>query len=157
MGSVILAAALALLAQPAVVGPPAPAQIGPPAPAPVRPRPAEGVQEGAEEEQPGEDGEMVVTGERYDENSPYRVPMQFRNQRSDDDRDASWTSRVNDEEAVQRFGSQTVGQSGWLQGSRQRECEWRAERQMAQGRRPDCGARSRPNSDDDWRRRSGNR
>ncbi len=101
--------------------------------------------------------DLVVTGERYDENSPYRVPMQFRNQRSDDDRDASWTSRVNDEEAVQRFGSQTVGQSGWLQGSRQRECEWRAERQMAQGRRPDCGARSRPNSDDDWRRRSGNR
>ena len=160
MGSFLLAASLLFLDQPAVVGPPVPATVGPPAPAmvgppaPVAPRPRT---EGEEPPEEGEDGEMVVTGERYDENSPYRVPMQFRNQRSDDDQDASWTSRVNDEEAVQRFGSQTVGQSGWLQGSRQRECQWRAERQMAQGRRPDCGARSRPNSDDDWQRRSGNR
>lgn len=95
---------------------------------------------------------MVVTGERYDENSPYRVPQQFRNLRSDDDRDASSTARINDLESLERFGSQTVGQHGWMQGSRQRECQWRAERQMAQGRRPDCGARLRPDSDDDWRR-----
>lgn len=146
MGSLLLAATLAFLAQPAVVGPPAPAPavVGPPAPAAPRPE---------SEEQPGEDGEMVVTGERYDENSPYRVPMQFRNQRSDDDRDASWTARINDEEAVARFGDQTVGPFGYLQRGRQRDCEWRAARQEAQGRRPDCGARNRPNAPDDWQRR----
>ena len=154
MGSVLLAATLLLLDQPAVVGPPVPVQIGPPAPAPVRPRPPEGA-EGAEGEPPGEDGEMVVTGERYDENSPYRVPMQFRNLRSDDDRDASSTARINDLESLERFGSQTVGPFGYLQAGRQRDCEWRAARQQAQGRRPDCGARNRPNAPDDWQRRSG--
>jgi len=153
MGSILLAAALLLLAQPAVVGPPAPAMVGPPAPAgvgapppPVQPRP-----EG--EEPPEEEGEMVVRGERYDENSPYRVPQQFRNQRSDEDRDASWTARINDEEAMGRFDNQTVGQGGGLRALRQQECQWRAERQQAQGRRPDCGVRSRPNRADDWERR----
>lgn len=135
----MFAALLMLTMQPAVVGPPAPPPRRPPG------------QECTGE--PGPDGEMVVCGERYDENSPYRVPQQFRNQRSDDDRDASWTARINDEEAMARFGDQTVGPFGYLQGRRQRECEWRAERQEAQGRRPDCGARNRPDQPDDWRRR----
>lgn len=153
MGSLLLAAASLFLDQPAVVGPPVPPQIGPPAPAPARPRTPDAAEEGAEDGPPGEDGEMVVTGERYDENSPYRVPMQFRNLRSDDDRDASSTARINDQEALERFGSQTVGPFGYLQAGRQRDCEWRAARQEAQGRRPDCGARSRPNQVDDWQRR----
>lgn len=138
MANFILAALLLSIAQP-------PVQVGPPVPPPPRPR--------ASEDPPGEEGEIVVRGERYDENSPYRVPQQFRNQRSDEDRHSSWTSRVNDEEAAARFGDQTVGPGGWLQGSRQRECQWRAERQIAQGRRPDCGARSRPDAPDDRERR----
>lgn len=153
MGSLLLAAASLFLDQPAVVGPPAPPQIGPPAPAPARPRTSDAAEEGAEDAPPGESEEMVVTGERYDENSPYRVPMQFRNQRSDDDRDASWSARINDEEAMARFDNQTVGQGGGMRALRQQECQWRAERQQAQGRRPDCGARSRPNRADDWERR----
>lgn len=96
---------------------------------------------------------MVVTGERYDEDSPYRIPREFRNERSDDNRHASWTARINDEEAVGRFGDQFSGPGGYLAGSRQRDCQWRAERQEQQGRRPDCGRRDRPDSPDDWRRR----
>ena len=138
MGFSFLAALLIQTAQP-------PAQVGPPVPPPTRTP--------AREDPPAEEGEIVVEGERYDENSPYRVPMQFRNQRSDDDRDASWTARVNDEEAVARYSDQVSGPGGYLRGSRERECQWRVERQLAQGRRPDCGARNRPDAPDDYLRR----
>lgn len=146
MRAEILFALLAVSTQPApVVGPPAPV-VDPPAPAPRASRPPC-------PEQPVVGEEIVVCGERYDENSPYRVPQQFRNQRSDEDSHASWTARVNDEEAVGRFSDQTVGPFGYLQRSRQRDCEWRAARQEARGRRPDCGVRNRPDQPTDWQRR----
>jgi hypothetical protein len=124
MGSFIFAGLFLATLQP-------PGQIGPPVPPPARPR--------TSEETPPEDGEIVVRGERYDENSPYRVPMQFRNQRSDEDRHASWDARWRDEEALGRFSDQTVGPFGALQRSRQTDCEWRAARQEMRGERPDCG------------------
>jgi len=129
-----------------------PAQIGPPVPvtraAPVREcrdEPAEG--------EPAEGEEIVVCGERYDENSPYRVPQQFRDQPSDDDAHASWDARWRDEEALGRFSDQMTGGSGYLQRSQQQRCEWLAARQQAQGRRPDCGRKPRPDAATDWQRR----
>ena len=65
-------------------------------------------------EQEGED--VVVCGRPYDENSPFRVPRQFRGQRSDDDRHASWEARWRDEQILGAFSGQTVGPSGYLQG-----------------------------------------
>ncbi|MGZ8334319.1 MAG: hypothetical protein ACXWUZ_14395 [Allosphingosinicella sp.] len=102
-------------------------------------------------EQDGED--IVVCGQRYDENSPFRIPPQFRDQRSDDDRHASWEARQRDEQIVGGFSGQTLGPSGYLQAARQRDCGWRAERQSLQGRRPDCGRQHRPDDVADWQRR----
>lgn len=140
MGFGILSAFVIMVMQPAQIGPPVPP------PPPVRRRECS-------DQPPAEGEEIVVCGEVYDENSPYRVPQQFRNQRTHDDVAASWTSRVNDEESVQRFSSQNVGAGGASQHSRQVDCQWRAARQEAQGRRPDCGARVRPNEATDWQRR----
>jgi hypothetical protein len=103
-------------------------------------------------ERPERPDEIVVCGQREEE-SPYRVPQEFRGQTSHEDRDASWDARVRDEEALQRFGSQNVGPFGYLQRGREMYCGWLAERQVAQGRRPDCGRRPRPNEDTDWLRR----
>jgi hypothetical protein len=97
--------------------------------------------------------EIVVCGQSG-ENSPYRVPHQFRNQRTNDDAVAAWTNRVEDESAVARFGDQTIGGSGYLQRSRQQDCAWRVAQQERQGRRPDCGASHHPNHADDDQRRA---
>jgi hypothetical protein len=102
---------------------------------------------------PAGDGEIVVCGRPYDENSPYRIPTEFRDRPSHDDADASWDPRWRDEEAVARFGGQTVGPFGYLQRGRQMHCNWLAERQEAQGRRPDCGLKPRPDDQADWQRR----
>ncbi|MGZ8361682.1 MAG: hypothetical protein ACXWUX_14280 [Allosphingosinicella sp.] len=102
-------------------------------------------------EQDGED--VVVCGRRYDENSPFRIPPQFRGQRSDDDRHASWEARWRDEQILGSFSGQTLGPSGYLQRARERDCGWRTERQVAQGRRPDCGRQHRPDDVSDWERR----
>ena len=123
-----------------------PAAIGPPAPTP-RATPERDCRT------PEDQGEIVVCGEPYDENSPYRVPQEFRNQRSDDDADASWDARFRDESELSRFGDQTVGPFGYLQRSQQLRCQWLAERQAAQGRRPDCGRKPRPDEATDWQRR----
>ena len=102
--------------------------IGPPAPITGRPK--------CEPSQPGND-EVVVCGQSQ-ENSPYRVPKQFRGIETHDDADASHAARQSDMAAVERHGSQNVGQFGYLQKSREIDCQWRAERQVARGERPDC-------------------
>jgi hypothetical protein len=119
--------------------------VGPPAPITAQPR--------CQEAPVGSD-EVVVCGQRpvQEENSPYRVPREFRNVPSNDDRDASHAARQQDLQSLERFDSQTIGGSGYLQRSRQRDCEWRAARQEAQGRRPDCTRRDRPDQPDDWQR-----
>jgi hypothetical protein len=96
--------------------------------------------------------EVVVCGESS-ENSPFRIPEQFRSQPSHDDADASWDARTRDQEALERFSSQNVGPSGLSQHSRQTHCQWLAARQEAQGRRPDCGLRPRRDAPTDWQRR----
>lgn len=106
-------------------------QVGPPAPPPA-PDPRCG------QTPPDNEEEIVVCGRAEDEDSPYRIPRQFRNQEPIEDEDASWSSRVQDEESISRFSSQNVGPSGMSQRSRQVDCEWRAARQQARGERPDC-------------------
>jgi hypothetical protein len=130
-----LAAGPCATAQP-VVGPPAPITAKPDCPPP----------------DPGSE-EIVVCGERYDEDSPYRIPRELRDRGPVEDQHQSWDARVRDLESVDRYSGQTVGPFGYLQNSRQRDCEWRAERQMAQGRQPDCTRRIRPNEATDWQRR----
>jgi len=131
---------LVLAAQPA-----AEQQIGPPAP--------KIVQEPGCEDEPADGDEIVVCGRADDEDSPYRLPREFRDLPSHDDRDASHAARQRDLDALDQYGSQTVGPSGALQRSRQTDCEWRAARQEAQGRRPDCTRRNRPDEATDWQRR----
>ena len=131
----LFAAAPAANAQ-AVVGPPAPITAKPDCPPP----------------DPGSE-EIVVCGERYDEDSPYRIPRELRNRGPVEDRHQSWDARVRDLESVEQYSSQTVGPWGYLQNSRQRNCEWLADRQLAQGRQPDCTRKPRPNDPADWQRR----
>ena len=83
--------------------------------------------------------EIVVCGERYDEDSPYRIPRQFRGQGLIEDRHVSWDTRFRDQEALERFSNQNIGASGITQRSRQVDCEWRVARQQLRGERPDCG------------------
>jgi hypothetical protein len=99
------------------------------------------------------DEEIVVCGERYDEDSPYRIPRELRDRGPIEDRHQSWDARVRDLESVDQYSSQTVGPFGYLQRSRQMNCEWLAERQIAQGRQPDCTRKPRPNEPTDWQRR----
>jgi hypothetical protein len=42
------------------------------------------------------DEEIVVCGERYDEDSPYRIPRELRNRGPVEDRHQSWDARVRD-------------------------------------------------------------
>ena len=102
--------------------------IGPPVPITGRPKC---------EPAPAGSQEVVVCGQSQ-ENSPYRVPKQFRGIETHDDADASHAARQQDMAAVERYGSQNVGQFGYLQKSREIDCQWRAERQVARGERPDC-------------------
>jgi hypothetical protein len=104
-------------------------------------------------ERPADDEEIVVCGERYDEDSPYRIPRELRDRGPVEDRQMSWDARVRDMESVDRYSSQTVGQFGYLQHSRQVDCEWRAARQERQGRQPDCTRRVVPDKPTDWQRR----
>ena len=100
-----------------------------------------------------QDEDVVVCARPYDENSPFRLPQQFRAQRSDDDRHASWEARWRDEQIIGGYSGQTLGPSGYLLNARERDCDWRSERQVLQGRRPDCGRRHRPDDAEDWQRR----
>lgn len=126
----------AALAQPPVVGPPAPITAQPE----------------CEPSDPDAE-EIVVCGERYDEDSPYRIPRALRERGQIDQQNHSWDARVRDLESLDQFGSQTVGPFGYMQNSRQRDCEWRAARQQAQGRQADCTRKARPDAPTDWQRR----
>jgi hypothetical protein len=120
--------------------------VGPPAP--VKPKPD------CKPSDPDSE-EIVVCGERerYDEDSPYRIPRELRNRGPVDDRQQSWDARVRDLESANQWSSQTVGPFGYMQRSRQQNCEWLAERQVSQGRQPDCTRKPRPNDPADWQRR----
>jgi hypothetical protein len=139
----LLAATLLLTAAPLVHAQPV---VGPPAPAKPKPdcKPSD-----------PDSNEIVVCGERepYDEDSPYRIPRELRNRGPVEDRHQSWDARVRDLESADQWSSQTVGPFGYLQNSRQRNCEWLADRQRAQGRQPDCTRKPRPNDPADWQRR----
>ena len=102
--------------------------IGPPAPITAKPKC----------EQPREGSEEVVVCGRNEENSPYRVPRAFRNLETHDDADASHAARQADMAAVERYGSQNVGPAGYLQRSREIDCQWRVAQQERRGERPDC-------------------
>ncbi|WP_166039623.1 hypothetical protein [Sphingosinicella sp. YJ22] len=86
--------------------------------------------------------EVVVCGQSQ-ENSPYRIPRELRDTGEVRDEHASFDAQTRDMEALERFSSQNIGHSGMSQHSRQVDCEWRAARQVAAGRRPDCGRRRR--------------
>jgi hypothetical protein len=92
---------------------------------------------------PAEDPDEIVVCGDSSENSPYRIPHQFRDQRSDNDAHASWDARVRDQEALERFSDQADGPFGVYRQSREVDCQWRAARQELRGERPDCG-RGRP-------------
>jgi hypothetical protein len=127
-----------------IAGVPAAGQIvGPPLPR-ITPQP------GCKQTPAGAD-EIVVCGEGG-EDSPLRIPREFRNRETFEDRHASRSSRVWDENSLDRFSSQTSGPFGYLQYSRQLGCQGLAARQEAQGRRPDCGAKARPDEATDWQR-----
>lgn len=152
-----LAGAQAAAAQPVAAPAPPPAAATQPGPAPeqptlmgpVVPRPVV-TQRQCEEPDPNSE-EMLVCGQRGD-NSPYRIPRELRNQGIVEDSEMSWDARTRDMEAVERFSSANVGPSGMTQNARQRDCEWRAARQIAQGRQPDCGRRDRRDTGRDWER-----
>jgi hypothetical protein len=139
----LLAATLLLTAAPLVHAQPV---VGPPAPAKPKPdcKPSD-----------PDSNEIVVCGERepYDEDSPYRIPRELRNRGPVEDRHQSWDARVRDLESAEQWSSQTVGPFGYMQRTRQQNCEWLAERQLAQGRQPDCTRKPRPNDPADWQRR----
>jgi hypothetical protein len=139
----LLTATSLLLGAPLVQAQPV---VGPPAP--VKPKPD------CKPSDPDSE-EIVVCGERerYDEDSPYRIPRELRNRGPVDDRQQSWDARVRDLESANQWSSQTVGPFGYMQRSRQQNCEWLAERQVAQGRQPDCTRKPRPNDPADWQRR----
>jgi hypothetical protein len=140
-------AAAILLAMAAAVPAPAWSQlVGPTLPRVIEPR-------NCPEPDPNSD-EIVVCGRGNDENSPYRIPRELRERRNQiEDRNMSWDARNRDMEAMERFSSANVGPSGMSQNSRRQDCEWRAARQEAQGRQPDCGRRSQPDRPTDWQRR----
>lgn len=155
----LLAAPVSTLAQ--QVGPPAPAPVPSPPPAstaivegddtavgPLEPRPG---QQNCRRT-PSENGEIVVCGQGNSENSTFRIPRQFRGQVSHDDADASLAARTRDMDSIERFANQTSGPSAYLNRSAQQRCEWVAERQIAQGRRPDCTRRNRQNEAQDYTR-----
>ncbi|MFN3727582.1 MAG: hypothetical protein ACK4SZ_14910 [Allosphingosinicella sp.] len=129
----IVMAAEALPAQHAAPAPSAPEVAGPPLPRIVQRQRCQ---------QSDDPDEVVVCGQNH-ENSPYRIPRELRDTGEINDEHASFDAQTRDLEALERFSSQNIGHQGIAQHSRQVDCEWRAARQVAAGRRPDCGRRRR--------------
>ena len=73
------------------------------------------------------DAEIVVCGRR-DETEKYRLRGTGRSRASHRGW-SSWGARVAEQGERDRYGSQAVGPSGYLQGSRQLVREWRVERE----------------------------
>lgn len=91
---------------------------------------------------PSTQDEIVVCGRRDSE--AYRIPKQFRDLPTFEDRDASWSTRLKDEGSLRRYSDQMVGPSGYLQYGRQLDCQWRVHMQQLRGERPDCTRRVLP-------------
>jgi hypothetical protein len=122
-----------------------PGMIGPPAQTPIVP-PRRDCAADADPD------EIVVCGET-NEDSPYRVPREFRNMPSDLDGDASASTRIWDNDTVLRYEDQVSGPFAYMNYGRQLDCQWRVAQQERQGRRPDCRARIKPDEPTDWQRR----
>jgi len=135
----VAAVLLSLAGQPVVAQPAAPSaplepeMSGPPVPRIVQRQRCQ---------QSDDPDEVVVCGQDH-ENSPYRIPRELRDTGEISDEHASFDAQTRDLEALERFSSQNIGHQGIAQHSRQVDCEWRAARQVAAGRRPDCGRRRR--------------
>ena len=84
----------------------------------------------------GPDDEIIVCGRRPIE-EPYRIPSALR-ERPLESRNYSWAARARDEREAARYEDQVTGPGGTFNRSRQRDCEWRAERQQLTGRPIDC-------------------
>lgn len=83
---------------------------------------------------------IVVCG-RTDRDDDYRIPEAVREEPVFRQRDTSWAIRTRSEDSLQRYSDQTVGPSGFLQHSRQIDCEWRMARQEIEGKPLDCTAK----------------
>jgi hypothetical protein len=100
----------------------------------------------------GTDDEVVVCGRRRTPDR-YRIPEQLRDRGPIDARSESPVAARREADSLDRFGAQMIGPGGYLQHSRQVDCEWRAARQALQGRQPDCTVRVGPDEPGDWQRR----
>ena len=80
--------------------------------------------------------EIVVCGRRPT-TERYRIPAELR-QAPMTTRNYSWAARARDELEAGRYEDQVTGPGGAFNRSRQRDCEWRAERQQLTGRQIDC-------------------
>lgn len=85
--------------------------------------------------------EIVVCARRLPDR--YRVPPTLREPPLDP-RNYSWAARARDERERARYDDQASGPGGWLNYTRQRDCQWRAERQELLGRQVDCSRRVTP-------------
>jgi hypothetical protein len=99
------------------------------------------------------DSEVVVCGRRSPNGNRYRIPAELRDNGPVDARNESPVAQRREQDSLDRFGAQTVGPGGYLQHSRQVDCDWRAARQELQGRQPDCTVRINPDAPSDWQRR----
>ena len=99
----------------------------------------------------GADSAIVVCGRR--DPSRYRIPESLRDDGPIDARSESPVAARREADSLDRYGAQTVGPGGYLQHSRQVDCDWRVARQTLQGRQPDCTVRIQPDQPTDWQRR----
>jgi hypothetical protein len=97
--------------------------------------------------------DITVCGRRPANNDRYRIPAEVRDDGPVDARNESRVAAQREAESLDRFSAQMVGPGGYLQHSRQIDCEWRAARQTLQGRQPDCTVRIVPDAPGDWQRR----
>ncbi len=85
--------------------------------------------------------EIVVCGRRPG-TERYRIPLGLREEPLTA-RNYSWSARARDEREAARYDGQTIGPSGWLNHSREVDCQWRAERMELAGQMIDCAQRVR--------------
>ncbi len=92
----------------------------------------------AREPQPG--AEIVVCGRRDEDQ--FRIPEELRPSLPRVT-ERSWDARAREFGVTQRFEDQVSGPGAWLNGARQRDCQYREERQAIAGQPTDC-TRGRP-------------
>ena len=84
-------------------------------------------------------GEIVVCGRRPG-GERFRIPPELRAS-PPSSRNHSWAARARDEREASRYEDQVTGPGAAFNRARQRDCEWRAERQQLTGRQIDCSRR----------------